>query len=77
MQKWEFCHLYQFAKPYTIKFYQTTGAHVVEVKRDKSKGDGSDEDACSRAMAELGAQGWETVGHLGQTASILFKRPLP
>jgi hypothetical protein len=77
MQRWEYCHLNQFSKPYNIKYYRATrGADIVEVKRDKTKGDRSDEDACNRILAELGLQGWEAVGHLGQAATILFKRPL-
>jgi hypothetical protein len=77
MPRWEYCHLNRFSKPYTIAYYRPNGTAVVEVRRDKAKGDGSDEDAGNRAMAELGAQGWEAIGHLGQTGTILFKRSLP
>ena len=76
MQRWEYCHLNRFSKPYTIYFYQPSGTRVFEVKRDKSKGDGDDDAACLRMIAELGMQGWEAVGHLGQTGTILFKRPV-
>ena len=77
MQRWEYCHLYQFSKPYTVVYHHLNGPYRVEVKRDRSKGDGNDDDAVDRTIAELGAQGWEAVCHLGQTAGILFKRPIP
>ena len=74
MQCWEYCHLNRFSKPYTIALYGPSKTLVTEVKRDKSKGDGNDDDAYQRTIAELGLNGWEAVGHLGQTGTILFKR---
>ena len=76
VQKWEYCRLNGFGK-YSVTVMTTLlGTKNIEVKRDKSKGDQTDEDAYCRVIAELGSQGWEAIGYLGQTGTILFKRPL-
>lgn len=75
VQKWEYCRLNGFGK-YSVTVMRPQNTVNIEVKRDKSKGDQSDEDAYHRVIAELGSQGWEAIGYLGQTGTILFKRPL-
>ncbi|HEU5342957.1 MAG TPA: hypothetical protein VFU60_01300 [Ktedonobacterales bacterium] len=77
MPKWEYCRLEAFSKPYRVLYMRVDGAQSFEVKRDKNKGDGSDDAAYLRTIAELGLQGWEALGYQGPTGNILFKRQLP
>jgi hypothetical protein len=77
MQKWEYCSV-NYTGPTTeswITFYRPEGPLVVNLERDKSKGDKRNGDAWQRCLAELGRDGWEVVNF--EDFVQRFKRPLP
>jgi len=78
MQQWEYCRL-TGGSDATLNFYRVDGLISMPVKRDKARGDKSDDDARVRYIAELGRDGWELAGFafLDYTRPHLwFKRPI-
>jgi hypothetical protein len=76
MQKWEYCSCFlnTIYEGY-ITFYRPVDTEIIQLQRDKSRGDKTINDAFYRSVAELGRDGWELVNVDGGTCH--FKRPLP
>jgi hypothetical protein len=74
MQRWEYCCL----NVGELQMLSADSIKSIEIKRDKSKGDGYDWDAFLRTIAKLGLDGWEMVGNEAVNNKIIlwFKRPL-
>ena len=67
-EKWEHCSIFNGI----LTFYRVDNTVVVELKRDKSRGDRNDNDAFNRTVAQLGLDGWQYVGLNG--IASWFKR---
>jgi hypothetical protein len=67
-ERWEHCSLFSG----TLTFFRVDSSVVVEVKRDKNRGDRSDNDAYNRTVAQLGLDGWQFAGMNG--IASWFKR---
>jgi hypothetical protein len=77
MQQWEYCRLTGYNDP-VLSFYRLDGVMSMPIKRDKARGDKSEDDARVRYIAELGHDGWELVGVAFQDPfnhQMWFKRP--
>ena len=65
MQKWEYCRIKGWVstrdESYSLSVFDGTNKQWVSIKRDKSKGDSSDQDAVDRVFYQLGLDGWELV----------------
>ena len=80
MERWECCEVDTYY--HVLHRFTPNGWQGVALKRDKSKGDRSDDDATARAIAQLGLEGWELVngawGEMrGEKAFLFFKRRIP
>ncbi len=82
-QKWEYCALSKAAYVrsgrgglYWISYFREAGVEVVEVEDSALERNGP-----TRAIAKLGAEGWELVGEgaleigVGGVRALYFKRP--
>ncbi|MEA2584112.1 MAG: hypothetical protein QOF33_2197 [Thermomicrobiales bacterium] len=81
MKKWEHCLVTMTSKDMRAFSYENPGPRVEPIVR--KAGENDDAPALSRAVADLGSQGWEMIspGSLvnpGQQSSLAlyFKRPL-
>lgn len=80
MERWEFCEVNTY---YHIMYHFTpNGRKITLIKRDRDKGDQSDDDATARTIAQLGLEGWELIngswGEMrGEKALLFFKRRIP
>lgn len=82
-QQWEYCALSRAAyvnasrEGYWIIYFRDTGAQVVDVQSSATDGSGA---SISKAIAGLGADGWEMVGQgplearSGMANALYFKR---
>jgi hypothetical protein len=82
-QQWEYCALSKAAyvnavrESYWIIYFRDTGPQVVDVQSSATDGSGA---AMAKAVARLGAEGWEMVGQgpfearSGTTSALYFKR---
>lgn len=81
--KWEYCSLTRAVAPgrsglYWITYFRDGGMQVVEVEEQATERSGP-----GKALAKLGADGWELVGQgpldirQGGLNALYFKRPLP
>jgi hypothetical protein len=71
MQRYQFCTIE--TRGY-LTTYTPTGPVVVQLKRDKVKGDRTHADAVARTIAELGLAGWQLAAVSG--SEWHFQRPL-
>jgi hypothetical protein len=82
-QQWEYCALSKAAyvnavrESYWIIYFRDTGPQVVDVQSSATDGNGA---AMAKAIARLGAEGWEMVGQgtfearSGAANALYFKR---
>ena len=82
-QQWEYCALTKAAyvnasrEGYWIVYFRDTGPQVVDVQSSATDGNGA---SMAKAIARLGAEGWEMVGQgpleirQGAVNALYFKR---
>lgn len=82
-QQWEYCALSKAAyvnagrEAYWIIYFRDTGPQIVDVQSSATDGNGA---SMAKAIARLGAEGWEMVGQgaldvrSGTTNALYFKR---
>ncbi len=79
MQKYEFCRMSIYHK-LLIRF-TPGGQQGRRIEQDGRMGDRTDVDACFRAMAQLGLEGWQLVTVVNDEANpgnkyFYFQRPI-
>ncbi len=69
---WEFCYVDMLRHECTR--FTGSGLESKKIKKDKSRGEDSKDDAVGRFIAELGMEGWELVSGTSDVRPVLFFR---
>jgi len=72
MDRWEYC--YADMLYHRVFYFTSKGFKEQKIKKDKSIGDGSKDDAFARAIAQMGKDGWELINGAGDMRVVLFFR---